>query len=69
MKKNIHPTVNLLKVKCLSCGQEHEIYTTSKDIKLDSCNNCHSAYTGKDNGALDRSGRIDKFKKRFNIQK
>ncbi len=69
MKKKIHPTVNILEVKCLSCGAVHKIYSTAKEIRLDSCNNCHSAFTGKDTGNLDRSGRIDKFNKRFNIKR
>ena len=69
MKKNIHPEVNILEVKCLSCGQVHTIHSTAKEIRLDSCNNCHSAFTGKETGNLDRSCRIDKFNKRFNVKK
>jgi len=69
MKKKIHPTTNALEVKCLSCGAVHKIYTTAKDLKMDTCNKCHSAFTGKDTGNADRSGRIDKFNRRFKINK
>ena len=46
MKKGIHPVQKVCKVKC-ACGNEFEVKSTKDEIQLESCNKCHSFYTGK----------------------
>lgn len=64
MKKDIHPEVNEIKIKC-SCGYEIEILSTSEeDISIDICSNCHPFYTGQQK-ILDSAGRVDKFNRKY----
>ncbi|MBQ7132324.1 MAG: 50S ribosomal protein L31, partial [Oscillospiraceae bacterium] len=37
-----------------------------KDLRVDICSNCHPYFTGKQK-LVDTGGRVDRFKKRFNI--
>ena len=46
MKKGIHPELKPCTVKC-ACGNEFEVRSTKSEIQLESCNKCHSFYTGK----------------------
>lgn len=66
MKQGIHPEYTTSIIKC-ACGAEHEIRSTKKDIRLDICSKCHPFYTGKQK-LVDTGGRVDRFKKRFNIE-
>lgn len=64
MKKNIHPKYYRCKVTCLTCGNTFETGSTEKEIKVDTCSNCHSFYTGKMTFAAD-TGRVAKFNKKL----
>ena len=66
MKKGIHPEYHRIMVKCTSCGAEFETGSTSKELRVDTCSNCHPFYTGKQKN-IEKGGRIDKFKKRFKM--
>ncbi len=66
MKKGIHPKYHKVTVTCTTCGNTFETGTTAKDIKVDTCSNCHPFYTGKQK-FIAAAGRIDKFNKRYNI--
>lgn len=68
MKNEIHPDYHEVKVIC-ACGAEfNSMSTVSGDvIRVDICNNCHPFYTGK-RKIVDSSGRVDKFKKKFNLE-
>lgn len=67
MKKDIHPEYRQVKVVC-ACGETFMMGTTKKTdlIKVDICNKCHPYFTGKQK-LVDTGGRVDKFKKRFNM--
>lgn len=67
MKKGLHPEYHLAKVTCGSCGNEFEIGSTSKEIKVDTCSNCHPFYTGKQRFAQ-AQGRIEKFNRKFGLK-
>ena len=41
MKKGIHPEYHRIMVKCTSCGAEFETGSTSKELRVDTCSNCH----------------------------
>lgn len=68
MKEKIHPTVYETKVVCASCGAEFTTHSTKKEIKVDTCSNCHPFYTGKQ-AFTQSDGAVDKFNKRYNLKK
>ena len=67
MKKDIHPKYEETTVKC-ACGNEFTTRSTKKDIRLDICSSCHPFFTGKQK-LVDTGGRVDRFKKRFQMDK
>lgn len=67
MRKGIHPDYHQTTITC-ACGNVIETGSTKKDLKVEICSKCHPFYTGKQK-LLDAGGRIDKFKKRYNMDK
>jgi len=63
MRENIHPAYPTAKVHC-ACGATWETRSTSGDLHLDICSNCHPFFTGKQK-LLDTQGRIDRFRKKY----
>ncbi len=63
MKKEVHPEYQDISVKC-ACGNTFETRSTSGDLKVDICSNCHPFYTGKQK-FVDAAGRVEKFNKKF----
>jgi large subunit ribosomal protein L31 len=66
MKPGIHPNYIETKIRC-ACGNEIETRSTVKDIHVEICSNCHPFYTKKQK-IVDTAGRVDKFKKKYNIK-
>ncbi|MCL1865392.1 MAG: 50S ribosomal protein L31 [Spirochaetes bacterium] len=66
MKPGIHPKYDTTKIHC-ACGNEIETRSTVKDIHVEICSNCHPFYTKKQK-IVDTAGRVDKFKKKYNIK-
>jgi len=67
MKEGIHPKYKKVKVTCM-CGNVFETKSTSGDINVSICNECHPFYTGKEK-LLDTAGRVEKFKQKYNKNK
>ena len=67
MKQGIHPNYKPTVVKC-ACGATFETRSTKDDLKVDICSNCHPFFTGKQK-LVDTGGRVDRFKKRFGLDK
>lgn len=65
MKKNFHPDYVDCVVTC-ACGNTFSIQSTKDQMKVDICNKCHPFFTGEEK-LLDSAGRVDKFKKKYNI--
>ena len=66
MKKDIHPSYDVITVKC-SCGNTFQTRSTlCKDITVDVCSACHPFYTGKQK-IVDTGGRVERFNKRFSM--
>ena len=63
MKKKIHPKYYNAKVRC-ACGNEFEIGSTQKEIKVEICSKCHPFFTGKQK-LVDTAGRVEKFYRRY----
>lgn len=64
MQTEIHPTTNAIKVMC-TCGNNFNMNSTMKrkEMHIELCFKCHSAYTGKRKVAT--AGAIEKFQKKF----
>lgn len=65
MKKEIHPTSVECTVTC-ACGNTFKTSSTKEELRIDICNECHPFYTGSQK-VVDTAGRIEKFKKRYNL--
>ena len=63
MKKDIHPEYNKIKAQC-ACGNEVELGSVSKEMKVEICSNCHPFFTGKQK-LIDSAGRVEKFMKKY----
>lgn len=66
MQKELQPKEKLIKVTCVSCGNEFEVNSTKDEIKVDVCSNCHPFYTGKMTSSK-KAGRVEKFKEKFGM--
>ena len=67
MKEGIHPEYKETTVKC-DCGAEYKTRSTKENIRVDICSKCHPFFTGKQK-LVDTGGRVDRFKKRYNLDK
>ncbi len=63
MKEGIHPEYHKAKVRC-ACGNEFEVGSTLKEIKVEICSQCHPFFTGKQK-LVDTAGRVEKFMKKY----
>ena len=66
MKQGIHPVYEDATITC-ACGEVIKTKSTKKSIRVEVCSKCHPFYTGKQK-LVDAGGRVDRFKKRFNIE-
>ncbi len=67
MKEGIHPEYKPAVIRC-SCGAVWETRSTKENISVDVCSKCHPFYTGRQK-LVDTGGRVDRFKKRFGLDK
>ena len=63
MKADIHPEYNQIKAVC-ACGNEFELGSVNKEMKVEICSACHPFFTGKQK-LMDTEGRIDRFRKKY----
>ena len=67
MKNGIHPKYNTVKVTCTTCGNVFDSGSVLKEIRVDTCANCHPFYTGKQRFA-NAQGRAETFKKKYGLK-
>jgi len=68
MKPEIHPHYDVVDIHC-ACGSTFQTRSTKKEaLHVDICSACHPFYTGKQR-LVDTAGRIDRFRKKFNLPK
>ncbi len=63
MKEGIHPKYYKATARC-ACGNEFEVGSTIKEIKVEICAKCHPFFTGKQK-LVDTAGRIEKFRRKY----
>jgi len=66
MRDGIHPKYEMTTITC-ACGNVIETRSTIKDIKVEICSACHPFFTGKQK-LVDTAGRIERFRKKYNIK-
>ncbi|MCQ2481210.1 MAG: 50S ribosomal protein L31 [Clostridia bacterium] len=67
MKEGIHPKYQQTQVRC-ACGEIVETGSTKENLRVDICSKCHPFYTGRQK-LVDTGGRVDRFNKRFGLNK
>ena len=67
MKEGIHPKYEAATIKC-ACGNVIETRSTKSNINVEVCSKCHPYFTGKQK-LVDTGGRVDRFNKRFGLDK
>ena len=67
MKTDTHPDYVECTVRC-SCGNTFTTRSTSSDLHVELCSECHPFYTGKQK-LVDTGGRIDRFERRYGKRK
>lgn len=67
MKQSIHPNYHEVEVIC-ACGNTFKTGSAinGNELRIDICNKCHPFFSGKQK-LVDTSGRVEKFKKKFNV--
>ncbi|NIM01904.1 MAG: 50S ribosomal protein L31 [Acidobacteria bacterium] len=63
MKKELHPEYHEIEVSC-ACGNTFKTRSTSPEMKVEICSNCHPFFTGKQK-LIDSAGRVERFQKRY----
>ncbi len=66
MKENLHPKYEEATITC-ACGNVINTRSTKGNIRVEICSKCHPFFTGKQK-LVDTGGRVDRFKKRYNLQ-
>ena len=61
--KHIHPELLLTTVRCTSCGNTFTTRSTKSELVVDTCSECHPAYTGLERVAASGS-RVERFERR-----
>ena len=67
MKEGIHPNYVETTITC-ACGNVIKTRSSKENIRVEICSKCHPFYTGKQK-LVDTGGRVDRFKKRFGMDK
>ncbi|MSO44145.1 MAG: 50S ribosomal protein L31 [Thermoleophilia bacterium] len=62
MKSEIHPEYVVAAVSC-TCGNAFTTRSTTPEIRVEICSQCHPFYTGKQK-IVDSGGRIERFNRK-----
>jgi large subunit ribosomal protein L31 len=66
-KEGIHPKYEETTITC-ACGNVIHTRSTKQNIKVEICSKCHPFFTGKQK-LVDTGGRVDRFNKRYGMNK
>ena len=68
VKNDIQPKYEAVTVVCNGCGTVIETRSTKGDIHVEICSKCHPFFTGKQK-LVDTGGRVDKFRRKYGMDK
>ncbi len=68
MKDKIHPKYYPDATITCACGNSFTTGSTKKTMRVEVCSNCHPFYTGE-RRMMDVTGRVERFKRRYKIDK
>ncbi len=67
MKTDIHPEYfPEAEVRC-SCGRTYNVGSTKAELRVEICSECHPFFTGEQR-IVDTEGRVERLRRRFNLQ-
>jgi large subunit ribosomal protein L31 len=55
--------MNLVDVRCSTCGASFTIRSTAEAVSVEVCSNCHPAYTGHERAVVS-GDRVERFNQR-----
>ena len=67
MKTGIHQEYYQDAVITCSCGNTYTTGSTKKELRVEICNLCHPFFTGEQR-IIDTEGRVERLRRRFNLQ-
>jgi large subunit ribosomal protein L31 len=67
MKEKIHPHYYKDAEVICACGNRFTVGSTRKEMRVESCSQCHPFFTGE-RKMMDTAGRVERFKRRYNIK-
>jgi large subunit ribosomal protein L31 len=68
MKKDIHPAYKEAKVIC-ACGNTFATRSTKPVLKVELCSKCHPFFSGGERRIVDTAGQVERFKRRYKMEK
>lgn len=63
MKADLHPVYRKVTAVC-ACGNQFETRSTTDNIHVEVCSQCHPYFTGKQR-LVDTAGRVDRFRRKY----
>ncbi len=66
MKADLHPRYQPLTAHC-ACGNSIDTRSTSSNIHVEVCAQCHPYFTGKQR-MIDTAGRVDRFRRKYKTE-
>ncbi|HSC51240.1 MAG TPA: 50S ribosomal protein L31 [Gaiellaceae bacterium] len=60
------PQLQLVHAVCATCGTAFDLRSTAGSLAVETCSNCHPAYTGRQHTAV-RGDRIERFNRRRSL--
>ena len=66
MKKDLHPEMMKSMITC-ACGAKFETVSNKDAHTLEVCNNCHPAYNENIRTTHKKTGAVEKFNRKFNL--
>jgi large subunit ribosomal protein L31 len=67
MKEKIHPEYYKDAEVICACGNRFTVGSTRKEMRVELCSQCHPFFTGE-RKMMDTAGRVERFKRRYNIK-
>lgn len=66
VKQAIHPEYFRTTVTC-ACGETFETGSTKQNLRVEICSKCHPFFTGSRGRLVDTGGRVERFRRKFNL--